>query len=329
MAVSRNHQVPNNWILSKGSLESNNHNGQSSGYHFSSDLPSEFELSQRNYFKPGEYFLMAKISVDLSIGEFYLKVGEKGIRISGSEITCDRTQFTFAVFEPGEVEVAFGVTAGSIGDVQIESIRPYKIEYLLSDVEDISPQLKVLQNQLGLIDDLPDDPDPWIDSMAHNINRAFLESDSERGQGLLMAYQSDVFADSSTRYLNKFMNNVADKSAYCQKSSLSLDEIIRSFGIQTRQLHWEQDCSGIHQFLEYWNEEDKAWKIIDPFYGIRYIDTNGEYIGFEKVEALVRSGNFSPDNIKRINIGKLYYSEEEIMAGWQVQDLAIRINNWE
>ena len=69
----------------------------------------------------------------------------------------------------------------------------------------------------------------------------------------------------------------------------------------------------------------RIWKIIDPFYGIRYVDNSGNYLGYEDIEKLIGTGKFSASNIEVIDVGKLYYSEKEILDGWLNGQLAVGI----
>jgi len=154
---------------------------------------------------------------------------------------------------------------------------------------------------------------------------AFLSSDAVEKASLVATFSSGAFDEASTPYLRKYIADPQIRDGYCQKSSLSLDELIRLYKIPTRQLHWQINCSGIHQFLEYWNAYDEQWKIIDPYYGIRYVDINGSYMNFEEVENLVRNKKFGNKNIKQIDIGHLIYSESEILDGWINADLAIHV----
>jgi len=129
----------------------------------------------------------------------------------------------------------------------------------------------------------------------------------------------------NTSYLHSYASDENVENAYCQKSSLSLDEILKLFKIPVRQIYWEKNCLGFHQFTEYWNPFDKKWKLIDIYYGIRYINESGEYLGFEEVERLAGENRLGPKNILQREIGRLYFDEKEILEGWREADLDIRI----
>ena len=202
-------------------------------------------------------------------------------------------------------------------------ITPIKYNYLDKALaQSITNEIAI---KLG-IELLPNNSlDNNVDMLAASINTAFLSKKSKERSLILATYREPMFGEIGTQYLSKYINDQNIKDAYCQKSSLSLDELLRSYNIPTRQIHWQKDCSGFHQFLEYWNTYSLRWEIIDPYYGIRYVDSMGNYLNFESIEKLVRSNNFTANNIKVLDIGHYKYSEEEILDGWVDGGLAIHV----
>ncbi|HRP55407.1 hypothetical protein [Agriterribacter sp.] len=74
--------------------------------------------------------------------------------------------------------------------------------------------------------------------------------------------------------------------AYCQRSSLSLQEILTNeFHIPTRAVHMQDDTrTGFHQFLEYWNPFRKKWVAIDPYFSHRYRNEDGGFLSAEELQ---------------------------------------------
>ncbi len=68
--------------------------------------------------------------------------------------------------------------------------------------------------------------------------------------------------------------------AYCQRSSLSLQEILTNeFNIPTRAVHVQDEThNGFHQFLEYWNPFRKKWIAIDPYFSHRYRNEDNSFL---------------------------------------------------
>ncbi|WP_185153347.1 hypothetical protein, partial [Fulvivirga lutimaris] len=200
-------------------------------------------------------------------------------------------------------------------------------EYKVADKKSIVNKLQLIEQNLSLSLQQDETLDQNVNLLAKSINAAFLEKKDPLGQTSISTYSSSIFKDKNTSYLATYINDEKVRNAYCQKSSLSLGELLRLYHIPTRQLHWQKDCSGFHQFLEYYNKHDSKWKIIDPYYGIRYIDHAGNYLNFEEIERLVRMNSFSSNNIKKIGTGRLYYSESEILEGWLNSSLAVHVLN--
>lgn len=73
---------------------------------------------------------------------------------------------------------------------------------------------------------------------------------------------------------------------YCQRSSLSLEEILENeFNIPARSIHLQDETGvGYHQFLEYWNPFQLKWTVIDPYFSIRYQDGAGPYLSGDQLQ---------------------------------------------
>lgn len=330
LIISSNKEIPDDWKLEENqnfSISKSKINTFEKPF-LSSKLPGEIQFSQTLTLDSGDYFLMAKYGVNVDKGEFYIKAGsDKGVKIHSSESICRRTIFAIPIKNKKNIKIEFGFVYGSIGDALIDTILIYKVDYKYDLGKRNKIKTKIIVEKLSLRLNQGELLDESVDLFASSINTAFLSKDSLIKQKLVSTYSSEIFKDEYTSYLSTYVNDEKVRNSYCQKSSLSLDELLRLYQIPTRQLHWQKNCSGFHQFLEYWNARDRKWKIIDPYYGIRYVDESGNYLGFEKVEELVRNKKFNSDNIKQMNIGHLYYSESEILEGWMNADLAVHVLN--
>jgi len=85
-----------------------------------------------------------------------------------------------------------------------------------------------------------------------------------------------IGSDPHYAYFNSYRDSLDQiQVGYCQKSSLSLAEILTNeFNIPVRQVHMVFGPEGKHQFQEYWNPFDSKWIAIDPCFNIRYIKNN-------------------------------------------------------
>ncbi len=329
LVISENEELPTGWILEK-----NEHfsiiKSEVKGYYkpfLLSKEPGEILFSQTISLDSGDHYLMAKYEADVTKGTFFIKSqGSNGISVQSYESTCLRTISFISVDRNESVKIAFGFTEGSIGKALIDTIMTYPAKYTFEAEKKNQVKTKLIEDNLGLKLKQDEHLDENVDLLAASINTAFLPKYNSKNPIPMNTYKSDIFKDESTSYISSFVNS-KDRSAYCQKSSLSIDELLQLYLIPTRQLHWQKECSGFHQFLEYWNATDKKWKIIDPYYGIRYVDENGVYLGFEEIEALVRQNKFSNKNIKPIDIGHAYYLEKEILEGWLNSGLAVHVLN--
>lgn len=322
--------MPNDWILEVNnnfSVSKSNFNSTDKIF-LSSKISGEVLFSQTLTLDSGDYFLSAKYDVEINKGEFYIEAdGIAGISLQTSESTCLRRIFSLPIKNKKEVKIKFGFINGSIGNALVDTIMIKKVNYKITSNRANKNKIKLIAENLSLSLLADESLDQNINHLAKSINSAFLSKNNSESHYSVLTYSSDVFKDEFTNYLSTYINDDSVRNSYCQKSSLSLDELLRLYNIPTRQLHWQINCSGIHQFLEYWNAYDNKWKIIDPYYGIRYKDVEGNDLGFEEIERLVRKGEFSATNIVRQDIGRLYYSESEILSGWMDTGLAINIIN--
>jgi len=111
-----------------------------------------------------------------------------------------------------------------------------------------------------------------------------------------------------------------NSNGYCQQASLSCDNLLNQFNIPVRQLHMvNKENVGIHQFYQYWNPYIKKWIIVDPFYGINYVNNNQELIGYQQLLELLKANTLSTNNLNHVEIEKFYFNLEELRKGWNSQ----------
>lgn len=330
LIISSDQKTPSDWVLEKNinfSIDKSNINSFAKPF-LNSKVPGEILFSRTLTLDSEDYFIMAKYDVSVTEGGFFIKTNHsQGIEIHSLESTCLRTIFVLPITKTQDVKFQFGFIPESVGSALIDTIMIYKTEYKIDLGKTNKSKVQLIQENLSLSLLQDETLDQNVNLFAASINSAFLSKKELESQPPLSTFSSAIFKDENTSYLATYIDDDKVRNAYCQKSSLSLDELLRLYQIPTRQLHWQKDCSGFHQFLEYYNGYDKKWKIIDPYYGIRYVDQNSNYLNFEEIEKLVRKNDFSSKNIKQINIGRLYYSENEILEGWINSDLAVHVLN--
>lgn len=156
--------------------------------------------------------------------------------------------------------------------------------------------------------------DESIQALANLVNEVLL-SDLQ-GRVMIFSDQFHSLSSNDYPYLTTYLNNLDSiTTAYCQKSSLSLGEILyNEFNIPVRQIHMQAGGIGFHQFLEYWNPYKNKWIVIDPYFGIVY----------EKGQSLLSKAEISREDIsasmKRITQYAYSTSTEEFMEYWQTTE---------
>jgi len=329
--MDENEIVPHAWVVEgnessfkKTFFEKDTYKPILIGGKFQVVLSQEFTLPDS-----GSYFVIGKFRTEIKKGTFFIKAkGEsvdKRIEFTRDKEVCKRTLFSIHTTGPEKIKLSIGLIANTQGTAFPDSLFIYKEQYF----ENIAPDLEKMKKEIAAITGVYSFDaatfDQNVETIGTSINTSLLNSSSQEGQAIASLYASDLFNSEQTSYLHTYMVDDKVRNAYCQKSSLSLDEILKLYRIPVRQIHWQENCSGIHQFTEYWNPYDEQWKLIDLYYGIRYVDENGTYLGFEEVEKLVRKNKFSMENVIKRDMGRLYFKEKEIMDGWENTDLAVRI----
>ena len=105
-------------------------------------------------------------------------------------------------------------------------------------------------------------------------------------------------------------------NSYCVKSSLSSEDLLITFHIPVRQIHFTDGTDAFHQCFEYWNPYLDKWVIVDPFYGITYVDNQGDLLSFHELKSMAANDQISRDNLKHVEIDEFYFQLEELSKGW-------------
>jgi hypothetical protein len=126
-----------------------------------------------------------------------------------------------------------------------------------------------------------------------------------------------IGSDIAYTYFNEYRNSLDSiTDSYCQKSSLSLGEILTNeFNIPVRQIHMEVGGVGLHQFLEYWNPFAAKWIIIDPCFSTRY-EKDGVLLGDEDINQQTAPGYI-------VRFGQYYYYQTLVPLVQLWQDLEV------
>jgi hypothetical protein len=223
-------------------------------------------------------------------------------------------QFVFYSKKPGTVAVVLGFLNGINGSVNFSdaSLSEYKYSPKISG----SPFSSHLSTRFPLLF-AANQYDTTINRIADYVNAVLL---------CRYAYYADtaelpvlntlIGSDTLYAYFNQYRqtpDQITD--SYCQKSSLSLGEILTNeFNIPVRQIYMSFGGIGKHQFLEYWNPFEDRWIIIDPCFSTRY----------EKDNRLLGDEDFDRSTAQNymVRYGNHYYYQttDDLVAFWLGMD---------
>ncbi len=131
-----------------------------------------------------------------------------------------------------------------------------------------------------------------------------------------------ISLDYPNSYFDKYMKmSVSEMSnSYCVKSSLSVEDILSTFNIPVNKIHFtNNEGSAIHQSFEYWNPYFKNWIIIDPFYGVCFVNKKGILLGFDELKKYADKSKIDSTFLRHVEIQPFYFNLEEISIGWNSQ----------
>lgn len=223
-------------------------------------------------------------------------------------------QFVFYNRRPAQVVLIMGCLNGINGTVELSNVSLEKYMY--------QPRLKTgglsayLSGKFPLVF-TPGQYDSTIDRISDYLNSVLL---------CRWAYYSDtaelpkldnlIGSDTAYAYFNSYRHNLDSiVYSYCQKSSLSLGEILTNeFNIPVRQIYMSIGGVGQHQFLEYWNPFSARWLMIDPCFSARYV-RDAQLLGDEEVDKTTAPGHLA-------RFGQYYYypTLDPLVQFWQQLD---------
>jgi hypothetical protein len=237
-----------------------------------------------------------------------------------SSASGETWQFIFYSRKAVNVDVVIGFLNGINGTALFKgaSIQEYKYEPVISgsafsshlrETLHLSFLPRTYDSAVSLIGD-------YVDMVLQANGRFFTDTVENT---YLDTY---IGSDSNYKYFNQYRHQPEQvHDGYCQRSSLSLGEILTNeFNIPVRQMYMQFAGIGKHQFLEYWNPFARRWIIIDPCFNVRYVK-DGRLLGdedFTQTEA--------PDLMVRFGSHYFYENLDELVSLWQGMDELIVTN---
>ena len=332
--LNKMEEFPLGWILERGLASSVRKVEGPNEKMYKLEITAEIEnpviFSQKVILKDsGSYFVIGKFKADIESGSFFVSaVGEtfsKKSEFTKPVSTCKRPFFSFHIKTPEIVTLSIGFNKNSSGIAYPDTLSLFREDYfdpISIDARDMRAGLEKFSN----INEMSGEKlDVNINKITNVLNVMFLSVDEDSTREMREFFSTDDFDTHQTSYLYSYVTDWIDDNAYDQKISLSVDELLKLYRIPVHQLYLKKECKAKHQFLEYYDAYDSKWKIIDPFYGVRYVDNSGEYLGIEDVEQLVMSGNFSSSNIKKLDIRYYKYDDMELLEKWRSLEPVVQI----
>lgn len=233
-----------------------------------------------------------------------------------NQASQENWQFIFYSGKPKQVVVVIGFLDGINGTASLNGATMEKYDYTPTLPVDVSAFSSHLNQRLGLSFS-PDGFDTTISKIGDYVNTVLLSQDkflSDTGENTIL--DAMIGADSAYTYFNQYRHAPSQvKDGYCQRSSLSLGEILTNeFNIPVRQMFMQFAGIGKHQFQEYWNPFSRRWIIIDPCFNTRYVK-NDQLLGdedFDRSEA--------PALMVRFGSHYFYDNLDELVDLWQGMD---------
>lgn len=328
--IEKFYEVPLGWEMEDGDSESFHKIMDTTSNNYRPMLVANYGSSpvlKQNVtlFDSGSYFIVGKFKAEIDTGSFFINATtdwmSKEITFNSNTDICLRALFSINISKKTDLKLEIGFKSNSIGKAypEVLYINNEKYFYKLDfDTRDIKKGLKRIT---GISEFNQEEFDNNIDKIAEILAGAFLA----KNDSLIDFFSSDIFNIKQSSYLYGYASDTANNESASQMCSLSLDEILKIYRIPVRQLSWQQNCSGIHQFIEYWNPFDKKWKIIDPYFGLRYVNEENEYMDFEEVEKRIRSNTLKTSNIVKVTETSSSNTRTAIIDGWKTNELAVFI----
>lgn len=297
--------------------------GKTTGVRFSANAAGNYYIYQRINLDARKFY---KVSVTASYtlndysaaGIFVMdttmkKVLGKFERVYYSDSSED-WQFIFYSRKAGTATVVIGFLNGINGTVLFNraSVQEFVYEPRIS----VSPFSFHLQQTLNLTF-LPATFDSSLSHIGDYVNKVLLAGakipDDTAESSFL---DQTIGTDSNYTFFNQYRHAPEQvENGYCQRSSLSLGEILKNeFNIPVRQMYMQFSGVGKHQFLEYWNPFSRRWIIIDPCFSVRYVK-NGRLLGDEEFTPAE-----APGLMVRFGSHRFYAEVGELVELWHGMD---------
>jgi len=209
------------------------------------------------------------------------------------------------------IRLFIGGPEGFAGKIMLDSISIKPIRYEAKPYN--SPLGKFLYDHISLNFD-NEHFDEAVQNLSVYLNQLYLDSsyssDLKKMAGLISPKEGYQYYSG---YLQQ-MDLV--KTAYCQRISLSLGEVLQNeFGIPVQQVHMNNGQVGIHQFIQYWHPFRKEWVAIDPYYGFFY-QNDGKKLNAGEVQ-----GQSAAEELVSYSTVCFDHNRNELIDLWQTTSL--------
>jgi hypothetical protein len=266
----------------------------------------DFYYDIHNHYKGGLYVMDTSFSRILGKSERYAAAG------------TERLEFVISTNEDTVVNLVFGFLNGMNASALFTNPIITEYDYLPRIQNSDFSNFLVKELKLAFTETRFDKS---IQAVSDYVNEILLSEYQNRSVDLDVIYESTI-ADSYP-YFMSYLNDLSNINvAYCQKSALSLTEILTNeFNIPVRQIHMQKDGIGFHQFIEYWNPFANKWIIADPYFGMVY----------SKNDTLLNVSEISMDEFpgvfKRFGEYRFSASDEEAVEFWEnTENLQITVD---
>ena len=225
------------------------------GRHF---LAQEVEVEPNHTYTVQMVFQV--LATDSTRGGLYVVDPSNGELIAGDDINRPTSGWRIAslTFDSGDrtrVTVKIGYASGMNGTAIYDGVSMFE--------DDPSVRYRYQTTYRDVIGIAAQPVDDLVPALADYVTMLLAAPRAER-----MAHR-DAYGAYLPYYLDSFLtapDGSGARSAWCQRTSLALAELLAMYGVQTRQIHV---ASPQHQFLEYFDGTN--WVVFDSYYGVRYV----------------------------------------------------------
>lgn len=250
------------------------------GMQFSGNTGGAFYISQRVSVDSGRFY-MATVNAGYNIHNYFscgLYIMDSSLRITLGKFErtySDGNEETWkVVFRPkakGQVAVVIGFLNGINASAYFRNITLNTYDYRPAIQ---GGALGTYLSRKFPLEFSPAKFDSTVCRVADYVNSVLLcKYTYHKDTAELLLLDSLIGRDSGYAWFNKYRAMVDQLPvAYCQKSSLSLAEILTNeFHVPTRQVHMVFGTTGKHQFTEYWDPFAEKWIAVDPCFNTHYL----------------------------------------------------------